>query len=157
MYHSIKQAKSTNPIDSRYAHSAVLGINNLFDNLCFYNTYIPILYKAPEGRIIIYGGGKKLITIEAYFTKVTPDLVVLNTQTTPFEWTIPKVSSNIGEIPSLTGHTANLVDNYMIVAFGIDSHINNFCFNLKAFVLIGEILLNYRWYCRNSIKSFHSI
>jgi len=45
-------------------------------------------------------------------------LAVLNTRTTPFEWTVPQVSSNVGEIPSLNSHTANLVENYMIVAFG---------------------------------------
>jgi len=45
-------------------------------------------------------------------------LAVLNTQITPFEWSDPQVSSNIGEFPSLTAHTATLVGNYMIVAFG---------------------------------------
>ena len=48
---------------------------------------------------------------------ITPNIAVLNTETEPFEWTAPLVSSN-EQIPSLTAHTANLVDNYMIVAFG---------------------------------------
>ena len=40
--------------------------------------------------------------MELQNAKVTPDLAALNAQTTPFEWTIPPVSSNVGEIPSLT-------------------------------------------------------
>ena len=72
--------------------------------------------KASDGRIIIYGGSK--INGKLMDVKVTPDLAVLNTQTTPFEWTAPNVFSNIGEVLSLTVHTANLVGNYMIVAFG---------------------------------------
>ena len=90
-----------------------------------YITYKLILYEAPEGKIIVYGGGKYDQTGRH---KVTPDLVVLNTQTTPFEWTLPQVSSNIGEIPSLIGHTANFVRNYMIVAFG-NNPFNNFYFD----------------------------
>ncbi len=74
------------------------------------------LLLAPEGKIIIYGGTK--YTKEFYDVKVVPDFAVLNTQTTPYEWTVPKISSNIGDVPSLRGHTANLIGNYMIVAFG---------------------------------------
>ena len=48
--------------------------------------------------------------------QVTPDIAVLNIET--FEWSIPSISSNIGIVPSLKSHTANLVGNYMIVAFG---------------------------------------
>jgi len=63
------------------------------------------LCKASDGRIIIYGGSKvigKLMNV-----KVTPDLVVLNSQTIIFEWTAPNIFSNIGEVLSLTVHTAN--------------------------------------------------
>jgi len=59
--------------------------------------------------IIIYGGMSN-------YTQVTPDLVVLNTE--EFEWTAPLVSSNIGKVLSLGCHTADIVGNYMIVAFG---------------------------------------
>jgi len=72
------------------------------------------LLKAPDGNIIIFGGSK----VNQTGGQVAPNLVVLNTQTNPFEWNVPQVSTNIGEIPSLSGHTANLVGNYMIVAFG---------------------------------------
>ena len=52
----------------------------------------------------------------ATYSKVTPDLVALNTET--FEWNIPSVSSDIGDVPSLGCHTANIVGDYMIIAFG---------------------------------------
>ena len=67
------------------------------------------IIKAPNGKIIIYGGSNR------GFAPVTPEIAVLNTETNPFEWTIPSVSSSV---PSLIYHTANLVGNYMIVAFG---------------------------------------
>jgi hypothetical protein len=47
-----------------------------------------------------------------------PLLAVLNTEVEPFEWTAPAATSNIGKFPQLTGHTADLVGNYMVVAFG---------------------------------------
>jgi hypothetical protein len=45
-------------------------------------------------------------------------LAVLNTNIKPFEWTVPSVSSEVKQVPSLAYHTANLVGDYMIVAFG---------------------------------------
>ncbi len=38
--------------------------------------------------------------------------------TEQFEFTVPPVTSNTVQVPSLSAHTANLVENYMIVAFG---------------------------------------
>jgi len=74
---------------------------------------INIFILAPDGKIIVLGG----INLDTRY-KTTPDIIVLNTQTNPFEWITLIVSSNIGEVPSLAGHTADLIDNYMIVAFG---------------------------------------
>ena len=55
-------------------------------------------------------------------------MAILNTQVNPFEWTVPSISSNIGDVvPSLKGHTANLIDNYMIVAFGKYGYLK-YCF-----------------------------
>ena len=51
-------------------------------------------------------------------TEAIPDIAVLNIETEPFEWTAPLVLSNVGEVPSLVYHTADLVGDYMIVAFG---------------------------------------
>ena len=48
----------------------------------------------------------------------SPDVIVLDTQKNPYEFTVPKISTNIGSFPSLTLHSANLYGNYMIVAFG---------------------------------------
>ncbi|GES73686.1 hypothetical protein GLOIN_2v1876170 [Rhizophagus clarus] len=93
---TIKTAKLPNQmIDNRSAHTAVL---------------------APNNKIIVFGGSK--IANEIFSAKVSPDIIVLNTETEPFEWTTPTITSSIGTFPSLKGHTANLVGNYMIVAFG---------------------------------------
>ena len=74
-------------------------------------------YLDPNGNIIIYGGAKD--GTDTQYVKAEPAIIILNTRELPFEWTVPlKVSSNIGVVPSLKGHTANLIDNYMIVAFG---------------------------------------
>ena len=81
--------------------------------------------KAPNDQIIIFGG------ITDNYVRPSPDIAVLNTKTEPFEWIATSVSSNIEKIdkfPSLTGHTANLVGNYMIVAFG---KLSSFFFSLK--------------------------
>ena len=68
------------------------------------------LFKASNGEIIIHGGEG------VGNAQVIPDIAVLNIET--FEWSIPLVSSNIGKVPSLVYHTADLVGNYAIAAFG---------------------------------------
>ena len=73
-----------------------------------------MIKKAPDGKIIIYGGSKNRNTN----IQVVPDIVVLNTEAEQFELTVPQVTSNNVQVPSLVAHTANLVENYMIVAFG---------------------------------------
>ncbi|CAB4495712.1 hypothetical protein RhiirA1_530100 [Rhizophagus irregularis] len=99
---SIKTAKFPDQIiDNRLSHTAVL---------------------APNTKIIVFGGSK--IANGIFNVRVSPDVAVLNTETEPFEWTIPKVTSSIGIFPSLKGHTANLVGNYMIVAFGNITQLN---------------------------------
>ncbi len=50
--------------------------------------------------------------------------------TEQFEFTVPSVKSKIGQVPSLTAHTTNMVENYMIVAFG---RLNLHCFMKKKF------------------------
>jgi len=87
--------------------------------------------------------------------KAQPDLAILNTQVNPFEWTVPKI---IGEIPSLRSHTANLVNNYMIVAFGKYNYLK-FCFiifNINIFNSNFDKFKNYRARCpiRNHINGF---
>jgi len=92
--------------------------------------------KAPDGKIIIYGGSKKLNNNIKY-ARVVPDLFVLNTVTEQFEFTVPPVESNIEQVPSLVVHTADLVENYMIVAFG---KLNLHCVIKKKKIKIFNLL-----------------
>ncbi|RHZ53543.1 hypothetical protein Glove_441g64 [Diversispora epigaea] len=82
-------------IDSRFFHTSVL---------------------TPDGYIVIFGG----CTIELkgkIIKPVSPNLAVLDTNKSPFEWSIPE-SSKINSPPSISGHGANLYYNYMIITFG---------------------------------------
>jgi hypothetical protein len=81
------------------------------------NLYICIYFLAPDGKIIVYGGLTDALGQESM--KVAPDLAVLDTNTFPFEWSVPQVTSNVGIIPSLACHSADIVGDYMIVAFGM--------------------------------------
>ncbi|CAI2173888.1 20148_t:CDS:2 [Funneliformis geosporum] len=126
---SVMRARSINHIESRYGHSAVL---------------------VQDENIIINGGSKGN---SSKSIKPIPDLIVLNTQTTPYEWIVPQTLSNIGVFPSLTYHTANLFENYMIVAFGLLTHPNG----LAAFSRSNKIFLldirNYTWVDKFEPKS----
>ena len=46
-----------------------------------------------------------------------PAMVLLDTNISPYSWTIPNIPS-ANSPPPLLVHTANLVENYMIIAFG---------------------------------------
>ncbi|RHZ88641.1 hypothetical protein Glove_21g244 [Diversispora epigaea] len=59
--------------------------------------------------IICYGG------VERFYATVSPSLIVLNT--TSFEWSF-KEDIGTNAPPRLYLHSANLVENYMIIAFG---------------------------------------
>ena len=64
-----------------------------------------------DGRIIIYGG-------KGSGDQPVHDLVsVLDTTIQPFRWTIPHINFTPISAPYI-GHTATLVGNYMIIAFG---------------------------------------
>ncbi len=79
--------------------------NNYF---IFFKYIFLFLFLASDGRIIVYGGIDTVI--------ITDKLVILDTKSIPFQWTIPK---NI-VYPIKTnhwGHTSNLYGNYMITAF----------------------------------------
>jgi hypothetical protein len=73
-----------------------------------YFCVIKIFTIASDGRIIIYGG-------EANREPASPQLCVLNTATNPFTWSQPESKYSI---PDLWLHTATMIDNYMVVAFG---------------------------------------
>ena len=54
-------------------------------------------------------------------------MIVLDTQKNPYEFTVPIVSTNVGTVPSLKTHSANLFGNYMIIAFGNNYSTYNIC------------------------------
>ncbi|RGB21837.1 hypothetical protein C1646_678271 [Rhizophagus diaphanus] len=112
-------ATNTSLIDSRFFHSAVLD---------------------PDENIIVYGGRKSKVG----FAKVEPPVIVLNTRKTPFEWTAPLVSSNVDSVISTSGHTANLIGNYMIVAFGniTELHSHDKMYNSRMYIMD---IRNYTW------------
>ncbi|RHZ88808.1 hypothetical protein Glove_21g160 [Diversispora epigaea] len=87
-------AKSQNNVQDRCYHSAVL---------------------TSDGRIICYGG------ISISDKTISPSLIVLNT--TSFEWRSPEYSG-ANEPPNICYHSANLVENYMIIGFGNVSESN---------------------------------
>ncbi len=66
--------------------------------------------KAPDGKIIIYGGTYSNVM-------AAPAMVLLDTNIRPYSWTIPNIPS-ANSPPPLLAHTANLVENYMLIAFG---------------------------------------
>ncbi|RIB12570.1 hypothetical protein C2G38_2100599 [Gigaspora rosea] len=78
-------------ITARLCHSAVLG---------------------KDGSIIIYGGGYKNLTAVP-----TPALATLDTSTTPYKWSA-KQTSGTYTAPPLAYHSAHMIGNYMILAFG---------------------------------------
>ncbi|CAG8534884.1 uncharacterized protein OCT59_001639 [Rhizophagus irregularis] len=112
-------ATNTSLMDSRFFHSAVLD---------------------PDENIIVYGGRKSKVG----FAKVEPPVIVLNTRKTPFEWTAPLISSNVDSVISTSGHTANLIGNYMIVAFGniTELHSHDKMYNSRMYIMD---IRNYTW------------
>ncbi|CAG8592174.1 7692_t:CDS:2 [Acaulospora morrowiae] len=82
-------ASGGSTLESRYQHSSVLS---------------------PDGLIICYGG------TNANNVAVTPQLIVLNTTSSPFSWSAPTVSGKYP--PTLVLHSAHLVNDFMIIAFG---------------------------------------
>lgn len=76
-----------------------------------------------DGRIIIYGGINDVILGKASSDSDSkkypnPLISVLATSSQPFRWTTLQLGDNSLEPLQSYGHTATLVGNYMIVAFG---------------------------------------
>ncbi|RIB19037.1 hypothetical protein C2G38_1301397 [Gigaspora rosea] len=65
---------------------------------------------ASDGRIIVFGG------YDHNFSPANPELAVLDSSTSPFQWSLPNVSNPIS--PALAYHSATLIGDLMIVAFG---------------------------------------
>ena len=72
--------------------------------------------------------------------RATPDVIVLDTQKDPYEFTAPTVYTNVSIFPSLTYHSANLFGNYMIVAFGNNylTYIYNIIYAMFTFLVINH-------------------
>ncbi|RHZ71073.1 hypothetical protein Glove_262g60 [Diversispora epigaea] len=81
----------------------------------------------PDGHIIIFGG------CDLNYISVSPKLAILNTNKSPYEWSIPS-SSEINSPPSIYGHTANLYYNYMIITFGYDADTNYVIYNSTVYL-----------------------
>ncbi|CAI2179216.1 2712_t:CDS:2, partial [Funneliformis geosporum] len=114
---SVKTAKASNIIQNRCRHTAVL---------------------APDDKIIIYGG-----TLGSVDMQAAPNLVVLNMEAEQFEYIVPPVNGQLP--PSLTAHTANIVGNYMIVAFGNITQPNASPLPLKNSNIYIMDIRNYTW------------
>ncbi|CAG8531275.1 20576_t:CDS:2, partial [Dentiscutata erythropus] len=79
-------------IAARQSHSAVLNKN---------------------GSIIIYGGGANNYTVAP-----NPPLAILDTNSVPYKWSAKPFTSTVAP-PPLAYHSAQMVGEYMIIAFGV--------------------------------------
>ncbi|CAB5389206.1 unnamed protein product [Rhizophagus irregularis] len=117
--------------DGRIAYIGKSNIGDIsfnFRNIYIYNTndgtwrnmstsgiepsprYFHTTVLTQDGLIIIYGGVNNIGPV--------PDQIsVLDTKVDPFTWSIPNIDYAPSSAP-FSGHTATLVGNYMIIAFG---------------------------------------
>ena len=75
-----------------------------------------------DGKVVVFGG-----TVGPNNRAAVPQLTVLDTSTSPFQWSSPSIGGNISLGPSagLTGHSAIITDgDIMILAFGTDTNGN---------------------------------
>uniref|UniRef100_U9SZN8 Galactose oxidase n=1 Tax=Rhizophagus irregularis (strain DAOM 181602 / DAOM 197198 / MUCL 43194) TaxID=747089 RepID=U9SZN8_RHIID len=99
-----------------------------------------------DGLIIIYGGAN-------FMTPVPDQILVLDTKVDHFNWSTPNINPAPSSAP-FRGHTATLVGNYMIIAFGMNDHITVVLL-MMMFLVIKFIMIdvneknNYKW-----VKSF---
>ncbi|CAG8782973.1 16174_t:CDS:2 [Gigaspora margarita] len=82
------------------------------DTVASRNSHSAVLTE--DGKIIIFGGES------GYgFVKVSPDLAILDTNSIPYEWSIPKNIPPENKPPSLAAHSSTLYNNnYMLIIFG---------------------------------------
>ncbi|RHZ88220.1 hypothetical protein Glove_25g44 [Diversispora epigaea] len=88
-----------------------------------------------DGRIIVYGGIKK--------DSLDPNLVVLDTNFQPFKWLTPEVNHPpLYGLYGLYGHSANIVGDYMILAFGKFKIFDEEIYNRHTYLID---VRNYTW------------
>ncbi|RHZ89864.1 hypothetical protein Glove_9g260 [Diversispora epigaea] len=95
----------------KYEWSEVNAVGETIDSRSFHTSVL-----TPDGYIIMLGG----CVMKGEFANisfVSPNFALLNTNKSPFEWSIPESSKN-NSPPPLHGHEANLYYNYMIITFG---------------------------------------
>ncbi|CAG8706737.1 44366_t:CDS:2, partial [Gigaspora margarita] len=88
-----------------------------------------------DGRVIIYGGTSNKLS-------ATPSIAVLNTSN--YMWSTP---SEVNPVGPLTSHSATMVNNYMIAAFGINVTERNIDkqYNKNVYKLDISDPLTYKW------------
>ncbi|GES94849.1 hypothetical protein GLOIN_2v1773280 [Rhizophagus clarus] len=93
-----------------------------------------------DGRIIVFGGISNSLP-------ASPQLSILDTSKTPYEWSTPTVESPFGPF-TFSKHTAVMVENYMIIAFGdntTDTTPTWFDNNNNMYKLDVRDPLKYKW------------
>ncbi|POG76311.1 hypothetical protein GLOIN_2v1838155 [Rhizophagus irregularis DAOM 181602=DAOM 197198] len=95
-----------------------------------------------DGLIIIYGGINKM------GSPVPDQISVLDTKVDPFTWSFPNIDPAPSSAP-FSDHTATLVGNYMIIAFG---HTTDDVFSDQIHMIDVSEKNNYKW-----VKSFTPI
>ncbi|KAF0436917.1 galactose oxidase [Gigaspora margarita] len=113
--------------------------NNLWQNMLVQLLKAVVtLLPFKKNRLIIYGGESN----RGYYHAAFPTLAVLDLSSNPFTWISQEVSGNFIP-PHLLLHTANVVHNYMILAYG---------FNYQTSLLSNDIYLldisndsEYKW------------
>ncbi|CAG8825855.1 4141_t:CDS:2, partial [Gigaspora margarita] len=97
-----------------------------------------------DGRIIIFGGSSANSSIQNTTLRVYPDIAMLNTNVSPYEWSIPNISS-ANSPQSLCYHSAEIYKNIMIIALGnitSDQLQTSVSFNKNIYLFN---LQNYTW------------
>ncbi|CAG8650869.1 28793_t:CDS:2 [Gigaspora margarita] len=119
--------------------------NNLWQNMSTAGTtpesrgYFTSVLNLKKNRLIIYGGESN----RGYYHAAFPTLAVLDLSSTPFTWISQKVTGNF--IPShLLLHTANVVHNYMILAYAAVVSTASLIYGISAF---------YKWYKVNGYSN----
>ncbi|CAB4410711.1 unnamed protein product [Rhizophagus irregularis] len=92
-----------------------------------------------DGRIIVFGGISNSLP-------ASPQLSILDTSKTPYEWSTPTVENPFGPF-TFSGHIAVMVKDYMIIAFGINTTetIPSLIDNKNIYKLDTRDPLKYKW------------
>ncbi|CAG8669651.1 19794_t:CDS:2 [Gigaspora margarita] len=108
--------------------------------------------KSKDGRIIIFGGNSANSSTRGTTLRASPDIAVLNTNVSPYEWSIPNIpSANLAL--SLCYHSAEIYNNTMIIAFGlVTSNILSSTLILNKNIYLFDVQ-NYAWITSTTLTS----